>query len=123
MKKYFIETITSEEEFLKLREHWNKLVFKDSNSSIFQLWEWDYFVWRCYVRLLTSHLGAITWLLPRVTMAIEGWWSVPSPCVLHASRVKGTRKHSTEGSRVICYAAIKSLRPAKGRHVLQARKR
>ena len=43
---YIVEEIKSTDDFLNLREEWNRLVFEDTNSTIFQTWEWNFNIWK-----------------------------------------------------------------------------
>lgn len=43
---YRVEEIKSADDFLNLREEWNKLVFEDPDGTVFQTWEWNFNVWK-----------------------------------------------------------------------------
>jgi CelD/BcsL family acetyltransferase involved in cellulose biosynthesis len=45
MDQYDIKIINEERDFLNLREDWNMLIQNDSQSTVFQLWEWNYYVY------------------------------------------------------------------------------
>lgn len=47
-ESYIAEEIKSTDDFLNLREEWNKLVFQDPNGTVFQTWEWNFNVWKNY---------------------------------------------------------------------------
>ena len=41
-----LKIINSEEEFIALKEKWNKIVSRMCDSTPFQSWEWNYFWWK-----------------------------------------------------------------------------
>jgi CelD/BcsL family acetyltransferase involved in cellulose biosynthesis len=45
-KSLILEEVQDGEQFLKLKKSWNDLIKKDSESTFFQLWEWNYFIWQ-----------------------------------------------------------------------------
>ena len=71
--------LTGERAFLELKEEWNRLVEEDPRATVFQTWEMQYHLWRCFadrispviltVRNETGRLAALAPLgasLPRV---------------------------------------------------------
>jgi hypothetical protein len=55
MENYLIKIITDEDDFIMLKTSWNELVSRDSDSTIFQLWEWNYNIWE-YINRHNSNL-------------------------------------------------------------------
>jgi CelD/BcsL family acetyltransferase involved in cellulose biosynthesis len=57
-RSYVVEEVTNTDDLLNLREEWNKLVFEDPYSTIFQTWEWNFNVWE-YERAGTKGLNVL----------------------------------------------------------------
>jgi CelD/BcsL family acetyltransferase involved in cellulose biosynthesis len=43
---YITEEVRSTEDFLSLRAEWNTLVLEQANATVFQMWEWNFHVWK-----------------------------------------------------------------------------
>jgi CelD/BcsL family acetyltransferase involved in cellulose biosynthesis len=51
-----ISRVSTEHEFLSLRDEWNQLVESDDRATIFQTWEFQYHIWRIFADTVSLNL-------------------------------------------------------------------
>jgi CelD/BcsL family acetyltransferase involved in cellulose biosynthesis len=66
-----IQVVSTEEELVKLRPEWDRILHGDSHSTVFQSWEWAFWNWsfrkagkRLYVLAVRDAMGTARGIVP-----------------------------------------------------------